>query len=69
MKEIVQVRAGYTFFDNSDNDKITTVFTGISAGFGVNVPLGENKLMVDYSYRDTKQFQGVHSIGLTFSLR
>jgi hypothetical protein len=69
MKEIVAVRAGYTFFDNSDNEKITTVFTGVSAGLGVNVPLGENKLMVDYSYRATKQFQGVHSIGLTFSLR
>lgn len=69
MKETVIVHAGYTFFDNSDNDKITTVFTGVSAGLGINVPLGENKFMVDYSYRATNPFAGIHSIGVTFSLR
>ncbi len=68
MKEIVIVHAGYTFFDNSDQEKITTVFTGVSAGLGVNVPMGDNKFKVDYSYRATKQFKGVHSIGISFNL-
>lgn len=68
MKELVILHAGYTFFDNSDDSKMTTVFTGVSAGLGVNVPLGDNKFVVDYSYRATKQFKGVHSIGVSFAL-
>lgn len=68
LKETFLLHAAYTFWDNSDNEVSTTVFTGLSAGLGVNVPLGESKFKVDYSYRATKQFKGVHSIGVSFGL-
>ncbi len=68
IKEMLDIHVGYTFYDNTDYEKMTTVFTGLSAGLGVVVPFGESKFGVDYSYRATKNFDGVHSIGVSFSL-
>lgn len=67
-KEIIMLRAGYTFFNNSVEERTTTVFTGLTAGLSVQVPMGDSKFIVDYSYSDTNPFDGVHAIGLSFSL-
>lgn len=48
-----------------------TVFTGPSMGASVNIPLNKEKgstFSVDYSYRFTDPFLGVHTIGAKVSL-
>lgn len=69
LKEVIAVRAGYTFFDNRGDARLnTSVFTGFAAGMSVDAPLGDSKFILDYSYRATSTFSGVHSVGVTFSL-
>ena len=61
-------RAGYIIYDNRINDQQTSALSGFCAGFSVDVPLGESTFMLDYSYLTTDWFEGVHSIGASFSL-
>ncbi|MFY7970708.1 MAG: PorV/PorQ family protein [Flavobacteriales bacterium] len=65
------LRGGYTWENGitSDEDR-TTVFTGPSAGMTVQLPVGANETLfgLDYSYRVTNPFAGVHSIGLRIAL-
>lgn len=70
VRKMFGVRAGYTLFDNRVYEANTSVFSGLSAGATVAVPLGDSgtKLAIDYSYRATTQFDGVHSFGLQFTL-
>ena len=70
VKEIVGVRVGYTIQDNRVYEQRTSVFTGLSAGATLAVPLGDSgtKFGLDYSYRATNPFNGVHSIGIQFML-
>ena len=72
LKNYLQLRAGYTYEEGitSKADR-TTVFTGPSAGISVQIPLNKEKgsvFAVDYSYRDTDPFDGVHTIGARISL-
>lgn len=70
-KEIAMVRAGYTFFDNRDYAVNTTVFSGFNAGISFDVPLSkdnDNTFQLDYSFRSTSFFSGVHSIGVSVEL-
>ena len=64
------LRAGYVYEEEIDNDENrTTALTGPSAGFSVEVPLGDSgsKFSFDYSYRNTDPFSGVHSIGVKYT--
>ncbi|MGQ0828982.1 MAG: PorV/PorQ family protein [Bacteroidota bacterium] len=70
-KNMFMVRAGYTYEKNVfSNTERTTAFTGLSAGATVEVPFGKNKSTfgIDYSYRSTNPFSGVHSIGVRINL-
>lgn len=66
-KEMFMLRAGYIYqTDITDNDLRMTNMTGLSAGFTVQIPLGKeksSKFALDYSYRDTNPFNGIHTIG------
>jgi hypothetical protein len=65
------LRGGYTWEDGIGNDdERTTVFTGPSMGATVEIPVGANdtRIGLDYSYRTTNPFNGVHSIGLHIAL-
>jgi len=70
-KNMLMLRVGYTYekgiFDVADR---TSVFTGPSAGFTVELPFGKNKSTfgIDYSYRATNPFEGTHSIGARINL-
>ena len=61
------VRAGWTVYgkDNYTNI-IATTYKGPSTGFSVQMPVGKSGLTfgVDYSYRATNYFDGVHSVGV-----
>lgn len=71
-KRMVHLRGGYLYEDGiTSEEERTTVFTGPSAGLSIDLPFGEEKksaLAVDYSYRATNPFAGIHSIGVRISL-
>ena len=48
----------------------TTALRGPSAGFTIELPMGDNgsTFGLDYSYRHTDPFQGSHSIGARIDL-
>lgn len=65
------LRGGYVYEDGITGDDRTTALTGLTAGFTLEVPFkkGSDKTFaVDYSYRDTDPFDGVHSIGVRINL-
>ncbi|MCC6181083.1 MAG: PorV/PorQ family protein [Bacteroidia bacterium] len=71
-RNIVMVRGGLTvekgIFKGEGNR--TTAFTGPSCGATVEIPFTEKKstVAVDYSYRFTNPFGGVHTFGLRVNL-
>jgi hypothetical protein len=71
-KDILMIRGGmYTekgIFMGEENR--TTAFTGPSCGATVEIPFTEKKSTfgIDYSYRFTKPFGGVHSFGARINL-
>lgn len=65
------LRGGYQYETNiGSKENSTTVFTGPAAGFTVQVPTGKTGTVIglDYSYRTTHPFAGVHSIGAHITL-
>ena len=71
-KKIFHLRGGYLWEKgNTDPDLRTNVFTGPSGGLSVDFPFGSEKksaISVDYAYRATNPFAGVHCIGVRVSL-
>jgi hypothetical protein len=71
-KNIVMVRAGMVsekgIYQGDANR--TTAFTGPSCGATVEIPFGEKKstFALDYSYRFTNPFGGVHTFGARINL-
>jgi hypothetical protein len=71
-KELFQLRGGYLYEGGITNSvDRTTAFTGLHAGLSVMVPVNKkgSYIGIDYSYRTTNPFNGVHSIGLSFDLK
>lgn len=76
-KDILMIRGGlytekYIFKKGNDDLKAQrmTAFTGPTCGATVEIPFGEKKSTfgVDYSYRFTNPFGGVHSFGFRINL-
>ncbi|MCB9192915.1 MAG: hypothetical protein H6597_00145 [Flavobacteriales bacterium] len=71
-RKIFHLRGSYLWEDGitSDVDR-ATVFTGPAGGLSVDLPFGKEKrstIAVDYAYRATNPFSGVHNIGVRISL-
>lgn len=71
-KKMFHLRGGY-LWEKNITDKATseTAFTGPSGGISIDFPFGEEKksvLALDYAYRATNPFSGVHSIGVRLTL-
>jgi long-subunit fatty acid transport protein len=70
LKPYFALRAGYAYQDGIFSSSVVdrgTVFTGLNAGFSVSVPFNKEKetgIGIDYSYRTTNPYSGVHCIGL-----
>ncbi len=65
-KNMLYLRAGYHYEPNITDDEMRRiVYTGFSAGAGLQFELGEKKTLisVDYAYRATDPFNGSHAIG------
>jgi hypothetical protein len=73
-REYFFLRGGYIYEDgitDANPDMRTTAFTGPTAGMTLQVPVNkENKslLGIDYSYRFTNPFGGVHTFGVRVTL-
>ncbi|NCO54365.1 MAG: PorV/PorQ family protein [Bacteroidetes bacterium] len=71
-KEIIMIRGGYVYEKGIGSyDTRATAFTGPTVGVSVQIPLNKEKgstFSIDYSYRDTNPFNGVHSIGAKITL-
>lgn len=64
------LRGGYTLERATETDATSaSAFTGLGAGASVKLPLSGAHIMLDYSYRDTNPFAGVHSIGVSIALQ
>jgi hypothetical protein len=65
------LRGGYQYEAGIGSEEDSrTVFTGPTGGFTVQIPTGKNGTIIglDYSYRVTNPFAGVHSIGAHITL-
>lgn len=69
--DIFYLRGGYVYengiFETAER---TTVYTGPTAGLSVHIPMNKegSVIAIDYSYRDTNPFQGIHTIGARVTL-
>jgi len=73
MKDRFAVRAGYMIEDKGKSTyytERTNVWSGLGAGFSVNLPINKDggTFSIDYSYRTTNPFSGIHSIGARLNL-
>ncbi|MFB6305989.1 MAG: PorV/PorQ family protein [Flavobacteriales bacterium] len=71
-KDLIKVKMGYLYEDKMYDDSETqTVFSGFTGGAGVRFPMGKEKntfFELNYSYRSTNPFSGVHTIGIRADL-
>ena len=77
-RSFLMVRAGYMYekgigntSDDASKEPRSTAFTGPTAGFTVEIPMNKAKgstFGLDYSYRATNPFRGVHSFGARINL-
>ena len=71
LKDLLIIRGGYTYEADITNANRTTVYTGPSFGATINVPFNKeigSGFAIDYSYRDTNPWNGVHSIGILLNM-
>ena len=65
--DLITLRGGYKYEVGSTADGTENIYTGVSAGGTLNVPLKKgstNKLGIDYAYRTTNPFRGTHNFGI-----
>jgi hypothetical protein len=70
-KSYFMLRLGYRIFDNRFDGLNTTAITGFTGGMSFDIPLkkrSEKTFGVDYSFRATNPFSGIHNIGIRFNL-
>lgn len=70
-RNIFMIRGGFTYEKDIFDDVLrTTWFTGPSGGVTIDLPMGKSgkTFGVDYSFRATNPWNGVHSFGLRFTL-
>lgn len=71
-KNLFMLRCGYTYERDIEDfeDNRMTFFTGLCGGVTFQVPLNKkgSTIDIDYSYRATNPFNGLHSIGARINL-
>jgi hypothetical protein len=70
-KDIIMLRGGYNYEKSIGNSvESVTVFNGYNMGMSVELPFTKNKstFALDYSYRMTNTWAGIHSFGVRINL-
>ena len=71
IKEKLMFRLGYRYAQQVvylTQEERTHAYTGLAGGFGMEFPMGENSFGLDYSYRATNPFNGVHALGIRIKI-
>ncbi|MEM1326345.1 MAG: PorV/PorQ family protein [Bacteroidota bacterium] len=72
LNNLFQVRAAYKYEVGSENVETAPLYSGLSFGASIAAPLSkEDKSRIfgiDYSYRQTRLFDGTHNIGVRIAL-
>jgi len=71
LRNIVQLRAGYTYEDDLYTEYNLALHRGFSGGFTVQVPLNKEEgtnIGIDYSFQATRSFDGIHRLGIRLTL-
>jgi hypothetical protein len=68
IKELFAIRGGYKYEFGSNDIVKQPIYTGISAGFGFDLPLSKDNddltIGIDYAYRQSKIWNGTHNFGV-----
>lgn len=70
-REFIMFRAAYLYEDKITDTSLNSIaYTGPSAGVTVAIPVNKtgSSLDVDYGFRATRSFSGIHTIGLRLNL-
>lgn len=70
-KEMLMLRAGYVYEEGLlDDEERTNAELGLNGGFTVEMPINKNgtTLGLDFSYRQTENFDGTRSLGVRINL-
>lgn len=70
-KNLFMLRLGYRISDNRFDNTRTSALTGPTGGVTFEVPMNKEKgstFGIDYSYRATNPFNGVHNIGVRIAI-
>lgn len=70
-KNFLMLRASYKYNLGTVVEGTNDVYTGLGAGFSVNVRTNkekQNRVGIDYAYRTTLHFNGTHNIGIRLML-
>lgn len=72
LNDMFMLRAGYKYELGTEDENTSPIYSGLSAGVSVQVPLSkENKnsrFGIDYAYRQTRLWNGTHNLGIRFSI-
>jgi hypothetical protein len=71
-KRLLVLRAGYLYEDGIGSvEETATAFQGLAAGFTIGLPSkrGASDVSFSYSYRSTRNFDGIHSLGARIDLK
>ncbi|TXB63092.1 PorV/PorQ family protein [Phaeodactylibacter luteus] len=77
LKDMFMLRGGYRYeFGSNDADTFDDpIYSGLSAGASIAVPLGKDtperratRFAIDYAYRATRVWDGTHNIGVRIAL-
>jgi hypothetical protein len=71
MNKLLELRVGYKSELDAAAEGEATLDNGLSAGISVSVPFkkgGDSQFSIDYGYRSTAVFNGIHNIGVRIDL-
>ncbi|MCB0568126.1 MAG: PorV/PorQ family protein [Phaeodactylibacter sp.] len=72
LKDMFMLRGGYRYELGNESEVEAPIYTGLSAGASVSVPLSKEnnkvRFSIDYAYRATKVWDGTHNIGIRFNI-
>lgn len=73
MKEMMTLRAGYSYEKDIMNSDAMQIQNGLAAGISFDIPVNKNDkdgttLSIDYAFKQTRFFRHNHTIGLIYSM-
>ncbi len=72
LKDMFMLRAGYRYEIGVENEIEASIYSGVSAGASIEVPLSRDnkntRLGIDYAYRQTRVWNGTHNFSVRIAI-